>query len=540
MDYRFVERQVQKPIEVKRAMESKEILQDRLREAYEQNEEFQRHKFVNVFGNEREDSESMKNVKTAQMNVINFFQNIKMSADENAYNAQLATIKQLYSVLIAHCVTYGDHHKVVISSSGKTRRRMVNQIKKLAEYELNKIDETAAGIHQDQGEDTDWSSVLGEMRSARIDMDTHAFETTGGGTSDVKAISFGENKSKFFYKKEEKLTSVTEEAEQEIKSRPEFANHQEVLLRLCEMIDPNDAYDFFRIAVQGYQNWRSFIEMVGKQMEQFTPEECEELQEIMPAFQKVFKKIHTKYGITKEAGIERGSDLTDRNIATSRMANFLGQSRLVTEAARVQLTSGDTVTEEGVVTRQAEGNQIDTLVKLGKEKNKKIVLDPAAARDLINLEIMDTLCGQLDRNKSNLFFQHEETEDEIRLTHVTGIDSDMSFGTVKYEDLQKYADGFQQLPQIEQEDGVSRVPVIDADMADSIMALTRENLEYLLADLLSEADIEALWERAQGLQKMLIKNQKKIKAGEWSSDDVSATRNAGSYLDKIKDLIPAQ
>lgn len=539
MDYLLAERQIQKPIEVKKAMESREILQDRIREAYEQNEEFQRHKFVNIFGSEREDSESMTNVKTAQMNVIDFFQNTRMSVDENVYNAQLATIKQMYSVLIAHCVAYGAHHKVVISSSGKTRRRMVNQIKKLAEYELEKIDETAARIHQNQDEDTDWSSVLGEMRSARIDMDTHSFETTGGGTSDVKAISFGENKSKFFYKKEEKLTSVTEETKQEIMSRPEFAKYQGVLLRICEMINPDDAYAFFRIAVQGYSDWSNFIGMVGDNMKQFTPEECDELKEIMPAFQKVFKKIHTKYGITKDAGIERGSDLTGRNIATSRMANFLGQSHLVTEAARVQLTSGDTVTEEGVVTRQAKGNQIDALVKLSREKNKKIVLDPAAARDLINLEIMDTLCGQLDRNKSNLFFQHEETEDEIRLTHVTGIDSDMSFGTVGYESLQQYADGFGQLPQIDQ-GGVSRVPVIDADMASSIMALTRENLEYLLEDLLSKADIDALWERAQGLQKMLRNNQDKIKEGEWSIDDVRATRNAGSYLDKIKDLIPPQ
>lgn len=152
---------------------------------------------------------------------------------------------------------------------------------------------------------------------------------------------------------------------------------------------------------------------------------------------------------------------------------------------------------------------------------------------------MDTLCGQLDRNKSNLFFQHEETEDEIRLTHVTGIDSDMSFGTVGYESLQQYADGFGQLPQIDQ-GGVSRVPVIDAEMAHSIMALTRENLEYLLADILSEADIEALWKRAQGLQKMLEKNQDKIKDGEWSTDDVKATRGACSYLDKIKDSIPPQ
>lgn len=539
MDYRFVERQVHKPIEVKKAMESKEILQDRLREAYEQNEEFQSHKFVNIFGNEREDSEYMKNVKTAQANVIDFFQNTRMSADENAYNAQLATIKHLYSVLIAHCATYGAHHRAAISSSGKTRRRMVNQIKKLAEYELEKIDETAAKIHQTQDETTDWSSVLGEMRSARIDMDTHSFEATGGGTSDVKAISFGENKSKFFFKKEEKLTSVTEETRQEIMSRPEFAKHQGVLLRICDKIDPDDAYSPFRIAVQGYEEWNTFKNMASGTI-QFTQQESDELEKIMPTFRKVFKKIHTKYGITKEAGIERGSDLTGRNIATSRMANFLGKSRLVTEAARVQLTSGDTVTEEGVVTRQAEGNQIDDLVKLSKEKNKKIVLDPAAARDLINLEIMDTLCGQLDRNKSNLFFQHEETEDEIRLTHVTGIDSDMSFGTVKYEELQKYADGFHQLPQIEQKDGVSRVPVIDADMADSIMALTRENLEYLLSDLLSEADIEALWKRAQGLQKMLINNKDKIKAGEWSTDDVNATRNAGSYLDKIKDLIPLQ
>lgn len=539
MDYHFAEKQVQKPIEVKKAMESRDILQDRIREAYEQNEEFQRHKFINIFGNEREDSESMVNVKTAQMNVIDFFQRTRMSANEDEYNAQLATIKQLYSVLIAHCATYGAHHKVAISSSGKTRRRMVNQIKKLAEFELKKIDETAERIHQNQDENTDWSSVLGEMRSARIDMDTHSFETTGGGTSEVKAISFGEDKSKLFFKKEEKLTSVTEEARQEIGSRPEFAKHQEVLSRICDWISPDNAYDSFRIAVQGYQNWSTFISMTGRVMDQFTQKECDELKEIMPAFQKVFKKIHTKYGIAKDAGIERGSDLTGRNIATSRMANFLGQSRLVTEAAKVQLTSGDTVTEEGVVTRQAEGNQIDDLVKLSREKKKKIVLDPAAARDLINLEIMDTLCGQLDRNKSNLFFQHEETEDEIRLTHVTGIDSDMSFGTVGYESLQQYADGFGQLPQIDQ-GGVSRVPVIDAEMAHSIMALTRENLEYLLADILSEADIEALWKRAQGLQKMLEKNQDKIKDGEWSTDDVKATRGACSYLDKIKDSIPPQ
>lgn len=537
MDYRLDERQAQKPIEVTKAMESRDIMQDRLREAYEQNEEFQRHKFKNIFGVEREDSESMKNVKTAQMNVIRFFQNTRMSADENEYNAQLTSIKQMYSALIQHCETYGAQHKRAITSSGKTRKRMINQIKKLAEYELGKIDETAARIHQNQDENTDWSSVLGEMRSSQIDMDTHSFETTGGGTSEVKVISFGENKSKLFFKKEEILTSVTEETRQEIQTRPEFAQYQNLLLRICAQIDPDNAYDPFRLAVQSYKNWGDFTELVGDFI-QFTNEECEQLKKIMPEFQKMFKKIHTKYPLAQEAGIERNCDLTCRNIATSRMASFLGQPHLVTDAAKVRLTSGNIVTEEGVVTRQAEGKQIDALEKLSKEKNKKIVLDPAAARELTNLQIMDTLCGQLDRNSSNLFFQHEETDDEIRITHVTGIDSDLSFGTIAYDSLQQYEDGMRQLPQIEK-DGVCRLPAIDVDMANSIMALTRENLGYLLSDLLSEAEIDALWRRAQGLQNMLTNNQDKIKEGEWSREDVKATFEAGkgSYLYKLSSTV---
>ena len=537
MDYRLDERQAQKPIEVTKAMESRDIMQDRIREAYEQNEEFQRHRFKNIFGVEREDSESMKNVKTAQMNVIRFFRDTRMSANENEYNAQLTSIKQMYSALIQHCETYGAQHKHAITSSGKTRKRMINQIKKLAEYELGKIDETAARIHQNQDENTDWSSVLGEMRSSQIDMDTHSFETTGGGTSEVKVISFGQNKSKLFFKKEEILTSVTEETRQEIQSRPEFAQYQNLLLRLCAQIDPDNAYDPFRMAVQAYEDWGDFILATGDFI-QFTSKECEQLKKIMPEFQKMFKKLHTKYALAKDAGIGRNCDLTCRNIATSRMANFLGQTHLVTDAAKVQLTSGDIVTEEGVVTRQAEGKQLGELTKLGKEKNKKIVLDPAVARELTNLQIMDTLCGQLDRNSSNLFFQHVETEDEIRLTHVTGIDSDLSFGTIAYDELQRFAGGTYQLPQIEK-DGVCRLPVIDVDMAGSIMALTRENLVYLLSDLLSEAEIDVLWRRAQGLQNMLTKNQNKIKEGEWSREDVKATFDAGngSYLHKIRSSV---
>ena len=245
--------------------------------------------------------------------------------------------------------------------------------------------------------------------------------------------------------KEEKLLPLREDVKALIQQKPEWKSHEALITKLLSLIDNENPISMGNMALASYKDLGIFLAMISTDLT-LTSEEQAELKTFMPEFSAAFKKLNTRFGIAKDAGIEPGQDLSKRNVATSRMASLLGIPGLVTDSAAVALKTGQENSENGIVTVMAKGEQFETI----RQKGLPVTSCPELIKSLINLQLLDTICGQVDRNSSNLFFTYEERDGKRILKGVTGIDSDMAFGTTDYAALEERRDGFLQLKPIEQ------------------------------------------------------------------------------------------
>jgi hypothetical protein len=125
-------------------------------------------------------------------------------------------------------------------------------------------------------------------------------------------------------------------------------------------------------------------------------------------------------------------------------------------------------------------------------------------RLLSRLQLLDTLALQMDRHGGNFFVQQDQAGNVIG---ITGIDNDMSFGTVT-----NVASPNKQYP------GMSRY--VDAELAVKILNLNPELLKLALSDLLTSAEIDAALERLRRLQAHLQQLQSQnalLQPNQWDA-----------------------
>ena len=223
------------------------------------------------------------------------------------------------------------------------------------------------------------------------------------------------------------------------------------------------------------------------------------LQEMMPRYTKWLTRSY----ICDSAGIKNGNLISTRNIATSRMAELLNIKSLVAESRQVYIVDRETTSvRTGIAMAQAVGNDYSRISYQARADEVPMSHSPETVRHLVCLQMLDVLCAQIDRNKSNIFATQTEQDGKVVITGIQAIDNDMAFGTVSYEELNKRADGLNMLPVFEK-DGQCTLPALDGNMAASILALNDEVVRYQVQDLLNEAEINALLDRLHGMQKTI-------------------------------------
>ena len=201
-----------------------------------------------------------------------------------------------------------------------------------------------------------------------------------------------------------------------------------------------------------------------------------------------------------KAGIQDGAEIATRNVAAYRLAARLGMADVIAKAETMDLRVGDR-SMSGVFMQTAKGEDLARLSELSGMRD--IVqsrqamaegMDTARAkRQLCDLQILDYLCGNIDRHAKNFIYQTSVGDDgKTRVTGVVGIDNDMSFGT-------KTA-GFP--------DAVVPPDELRAVSAATYQTITQMNpaeLKTLLGDLgLGDQEIAAAQTRLQILKTSLI------------------------------------
>lgn len=114
-------------------------------------------------------------------------------------------------------------------------------------------------------------------------------------------------------------------------------------------------------------------------------------------------------------------------------------------------------------------------------------------RDLANAEVLDHLCGQVDRHMRNLTI----VTDGDGVSHIVLFDNDLAYGIEDYyrgnpEEDPDPRGKLQALPK-----------AIDRDLAETLLRLTKADLERDLSGLISNAEIDAMAKRLAILQKYI-------------------------------------
>lgn len=288
----------------------------------------------------------------------------------------------------------------------------------------------------------------------------------------------------------------------------------------------------------GIRDGMSFGWYIQYARDQFTGEK-EGLRkdgQMMRCIAEMYKECKASSTAIGNASLQEGEKISLRNVATTRMAELLGVERLIAHSEIVEVKLGDRVVK-GSFMDMAEGydansSDIDVIQKFKEVKDWGA---PAMLRDQSALEIFDIICGQVDRHDANAFYKIGEMgPDGTRpLLGLMGIDNDMAFSpTVKLDkDGNLLSNG--------QTEETKYINFISEDMAERIMAIDREKLEYAVGDIITPEELDGLVTRTEKMKEMIQSRLFKVKEDGWNLDQYSKddpSPEAQRYVKAVESL----
>ena len=232
------------------------------------------------------------------------------------------------------------------------------------------------------------------------------------------------------------------------------------------------------------------------------------------------------------------TSMSNRNIATSRVANLIGLGDIVAQstAAVVKdkktgkerkgslMTLANGVEMKGEVSQKISG-KMKMVSDIGtREQMAKATIAPSMQKELSSLQILDYLCAQGDRHTGNYFVTQGK---DGRYAHIQGIDNDMSFSTgVDAERHLRsmgggYANDNNMRMVIDSSDNLT-IPHMDKQLAKNILELKPDELRFALKDILEEVFVELTVVRLRKLQNGIRNEMSKkdsklfLDEGEWN------------------------
>ena len=215
---------------------------------------------------------------------------------------------------------------------------------------------------------------------------------------------------------------------------------------------------------------------------------------------------------------------TNRNVATSRVANLLGIGGIVEQSSTVKIREkGSGQVTKGNLMTLAKGDQGGAVaggkIYEGMRRMDNIqermnwagkLFAPTVQKELCSLQVLDYICGQTDRHANNFFLEKDSSGS---YAHVHGIDNDMSFGTGV--DLGKLVaktgdhERKRSMRMVVDAEGNLAIPHMDRQLAMNIKSLTPDELRFALEDIIEPVFIEAAIARLKIVQDAIQREEGK-------------------------------
>ena len=198
-------------------------------------------------------------------------------------------------------------------------------------------------------------------------------------------------------------------------------------------------------------------------------------------------------GIMTSAGIKKDADLSVRNCAMTDMAQLLGCGDLLANTTRMNVVI-DGKSVEGVFMETVDGTDLNR-IKVDDPilyARKDSFENADALRKVTDLQVLDFICGNIDRHACNMIYQFEKiSPKKVIFKGIKGIDNDCSFGTPAIEPGKRIQS------MVNPED----MQFITESMRYTLETITEDNIHLKLAnDKLSKDEIEAAWKRVQAVK----------------------------------------
>jgi hypothetical protein len=249
-------------------------------------------------------------------------------------------------------------------------------------------------------------------------------------------------------------------------------------------------------------------------------------------------RVGAKRGGPKNSWSRERVNFGGRSVASSRLDEKLsGDSgeRLVAHTEFATHTRnglhGQSKTLMGTSQKKAEGKtgaQVSLSGQLHQGESQRggvDLTDPTLQRMLSNLQVLDAICGQLDRHTGNFLI---DSDVEGRVKSVTGIDLDVSF-TNDHKDIyaEQTVGHFKGLP-----------VAIDKDFAKRVLSLTADDLTEILSPLLAGPEVEGARQRLRQVQDALRERQENnTLVEEWGKETAkSMLGDTDNYLASMRSV----
>lgn len=503
-------------------------------------------KRTTISGKAKDDSVLMQQVKEALGSITNFYTETTVPANKDEFQQQLNNLQEMYGTLKDHCKTYLDQRqgiwKNIIKGEGYRRYQMVKETQTKASVELAILKNRAQMVYNDfQGvtEEADrplWVNVLAEARTTYLDLskkDAGKVELTGGNCNSV--IKLTSTKGEVAYIKEDSknvpATQYTDtyistllESNLGLKAKNQGATEKEIsdMIKVLSSVFAEENTDIDLIFWKSARSTKYHARDMRKKDVQRKlaaliiaqrPKVKEQLESFLhkPYGPDIFGEYAEYYSLhiksyliaNNNVKMDKGSSITDRNVATSRLAELLGVPELIPASRKVKYKDQKGKDHQGILLAEAKGEELFETYNNVQTNNYKY--EDLVFLQMNSLEILDVIASQFDRNNTNIFVESEGK----RITKIRAIDNDMSFGKLTYKDIQKRNNPNYYLNTLEDQNGFCKLTAVDKRLYDSLMALTDEMVSYVFADLLSKDELKALQDRIKGVKALLQRSLEK-------------------------------
>ncbi|MBR1507562.1 MAG: hypothetical protein IJ619_06135 [Eubacterium sp.] len=358
-------------------------------------------------------------------------------------------------------------------------------------------------------------------RSERMEYDIRKAPKFGGGINTRYRITTPDKDG--FFTVSKKGMSDSEKKEMEIDeinrkygnksifntyNRNNIRNLAQILLRndrIKNMI--LDKYDLFLTKASRSISRREikdeFIDCInkGNVTDEAKPVFANIIQEIKPGemlslfeYMQAAHRIDNGSSLNRDIGINAKSKQDKRNCAMTMLSDMLGRKDLLASSTNLQIRDPETgkiingtfmETAEGVDCQSAKKEDLEKFNQLTPEKIEGSL---QLKKDIADLQILDWLGGNSDRNPRNMMYKFDEAGN---LCGLVGIDNDLTFGK---EDHAKNCEGIY----------LENMNVITKEMADKVMNMNREEFKNMLFGYdLSTAEVNRALKRLDDLQTKL-------------------------------------